>query len=327
MSRNNIISLSSLQPILILFLWILRTNSLKTEARLRFLRVSPTQKSLASSAGTSVPGETSFVALTREAGNNDKLLKAIQSNFRIQEKIDELHFIELPCIEHVEGPDASSLPVVLATKPFDYVCITSPEAATVFINAYKVAEEMHKPSDTISLGRIAVVGKATEQVLTQHGFDVAFVPSKATAKVLAEELPSLQSNEENRLTTVLYPASLQAKTNLEEGLQKRGKFLVTRLNTYDTLPAKWTKDQVNLARQCKVACFGSPSAVNGWTKNLDEGNKILAACIGETSAEECRKLKWDQSHIFYPEKPGIEGWADAVAQALQVKQGKSAHLM
>lgn len=305
----------SLLPLVVLLLGKHRAMTLKIETRLSLVRgISPSLKALTSS---SVSRETKYVALTREAGNNGKLMQAIQSSSKLGEKVEQLQFIELPCIEHVEGPDASTLPVVLATTPFDYICITSPEAAIVFLKAWELAKEMYKPSHEAPLGKIAVVGKATEQVLSQHGLDVAFVPTKATAKVLADELPAFQ--REGHLTTVLYPASLQAKTNLEDGLSKRGDFLVRRLNTYDTLPAEWTQDQVMLAKQCKVACFGSPSAVNGWTKNLhyDRGNQVLAACIGETSAEECRRLNWDESTIFYPTKPGIEGWVDAVAQALQ----------
>lgn len=313
----NTITLSIL-PLVVLLLGKYGAMALKIEPRLSLARgISPAFKALTSS---SVSRETNYVALTREAGNNGKLMQAIQSSSKLGEKVEQLQFIELPCIEHVEGPDASTLPVVLATTPFDYICITSPEAAVVFLKAWELAKEMYKPSHDVPLGKIAVVGKATEQVLSQHGLDVAFVPTKATAKVLAEELPAFQSRkEEGHLTTVLYPASLQAKTNLEDGLSKRGEFLVRRLNTYDTLPAVWTQDQVMLAKQCKVACFGSPSAVKGWTKNLnyDAGNHVLAACIGETSAEECRRLKWDKSNIFYPTKPGIEGWVDAVAEALQ----------
>jgi uroporphyrinogen-III synthase len=309
-----------LVPSFVLFLGAQGVMTLKIETPwLRLVRViSPPLSALASS---SVSGETCYVALTRESGNNGKLIKAIQSSSKLEEKVNELQFIELPCIEHVDGPDASILPIVLATTPFDYICITSPEAATVFLKAWELANERRNPNHEVPLGKIAVVGKATEQVLTQHGLNVAFVPSKATAKVLADELPALKNHRgEDHLTTVLYPASLQAKTNLEDGLGKRGEFLVRRLNTYDTLPAVWTQDQVTLARQCKIACFGSPSAVKGWTKNLiDGGKQVLAACIGETSAEECRRLKWDKANIFYPEKPGIEGWVDAVAQALQSK--------
>jgi uroporphyrinogen-III synthase len=114
---------------------------------------------------------------------------------------------------------------------------------------------------------------STEQVLKQHGFDIAFVPCKATVTVFANELPPLQhqqSNDEHR--KVLYPAA--SEDSLEKGLEERSENLVTRLNTYDTQPAKWTKDQEELVRWCTVACFGSPSAVNRWTKTLTKEKEI-----------------------------------------------------
>lgn len=274
---------------------------------------------LALSSSSLASSERICIGLTREAGNNEKLRVAIQSHPALRETISEIQFVELPCIEHADGPDSKDLPVTIASMSYDYICITSPEAATVFAHACEVVRDTFDPTAIVPLGRIAVVGKATEQVLKKRGFEVAFVPSKATAKVLADELPHLQSSDK---TTVLYPASLQAKMNLEEGLDQRGEFAVTRLNTYDTRSTKWTEDQTNLARQCTIACFGSPSAVNGWTKNIDciegmQGSRILAACIGETSADQCRQMKWDESKIFYPEKPGLDGWADAVVHALE----------
>eukprot|EP00959_Pyramimonas_sp_CCMP1952_P183728 3841699-Pyramimonas_sp.AAC.1 len=40
-----------------------------------------------------------------------------------------------------------------------------------------------------------------------------------------------------------------------------------------------------------------------------------AACIGETSAAACKKN--GIPNVFFPEKPGIDGWVDSVLEALQ----------
>ena len=280
----------------------------------------PIRVSLSSSPNSS---DINYIALTREVGKNDKLFEAIQSHSKLQDKLGNVRLVEIPCIEHADGPDTEALPATLASTPYDYICITSPEAAAVFARAYAQSKTIDG-SSAAALGRIVAVGKATEEALKQRGFDVAFVPSKATAKVLVSELSPVEAKEK-RKTTILYPASAQAKPALQEGLEQRGEFAVTRLNTYDTVPAKWTKEQIDLARKCKVVCFGSPSAVNAWLQNLesDEGHtvgtrtRVLAACIGETSAAGCRQMQWEESSIFYPEKPGIEGWADAVVQALE----------
>ena len=130
-------------------------------------------------------------------------------------------------------------------------------------------------------------------------------------------LPSDVACKEGRSTTVFYPASAKAQDTLQNGLEDRG-FSVLRLNTYDTVPASWSADQLLLAESATVACFASPSAVKAWLKNTSSLDKprALAACMGETSANACRKNEWEAKDIFYPESPGIDGWAVAVADAL-----------
>ncbi len=255
------------------------------------------------------------VALTREKGKNEKLRDLLLSNERIRQISDttgdtvQVH--ELPCIEHADGPDTEKLSPTLSTSHFDYIVITSPEAASVFASAWI---EVGRPQ----LGTVAAVGKATEITLTKFGIDVAFVPSKATAATLVKEMPpSKMAVDEGRATTVFYPASAKAQDTLQSGLEERG-FNVLRLDTYDTVPASWNAEQTLLAQSATVACFASPSAVKAWLENTAELEtpRALASCIGETSATACRKHHWEKDDIFFPEKPGVDGWAMAVADAL-----------
>eukprot|EP00578_Thalassiosira_sp_NH16_P028365 CAMPEP_0181103132 /NCGR_PEP_ID=MMETSP1071-20121207/14699_1 /TAXON_ID=35127 /ORGANISM="Thalassiosira sp., Strain NH16" /LENGTH=311 /DNA_ID=CAMNT_0023186179 /DNA_START=189 /DNA_END=1125 /DNA_ORIENTATION=+ len=256
------------------------------------------------------------VALTREEGKNDKLHKALLSSERIDQIRDtsglQILIHEIPCIEHANGPDIEKLSPTISSSQFDYVTITSPEAAKVMASAWI---EAGRPK----LGSVAAVGKATQEALTEFGIDVAFVPSKATAATLVKELPlSDAAVDEGRATTVFYPASAKAQDTLQNGLEERG-FTVLRLNTYDTIPASWSADTISLARSTTVACFASPSAIKAWLKNTAEFDtpQALASCIGETSASACRKNEWEEQNIFYPEKPGVDGWAVAVADALE----------
>jgi len=243
------------------------------------------------------------VALTREEGKNEKLLQALK-----RRRNRSIEPIELPCIAHADGPDYGSLPAALAENRWDYVTVTSPEAARVLASAWKPDEMTSHPVPSV-----AAVGKATEAVLVENGIPVDFCPSKATAKVLLKELPLKGSNG----TKVLYPASKRAQLTLEEGLRERG-FDVTRLNTYDTVTATWDDAAKEAASQCRIACFASPSAIQGWLQNTNDNNRdVLAACIGETSAEACRKHGWSSDRIFYPDKPGIEGWVQAIEEAVE----------
>lgn len=233
-------------------------------------------------------------------GKNGKLIKKIKDN---EDLYSQIELLELPCIEHASGPDYDNLESTLKSKKWDYVAITSPEAAKVVASAWDGVRDDPPP--------VVAVGKATEKALEGFGIDVTFVPSKATAETLAAELELKGEGT----TTLLYPASARAKETLQSGLEARG-FDVTRLNTYDTVTANWSNEQKEVAGSVQIACFASPSSIKGWLQNTDNNNSVVAACIGETSYKACKGHNWDESKIFYPEKPGIDGWVQAIQEAL-----------
>jgi uroporphyrinogen-III synthase len=249
------------------------------------------------------------VTLTREDGKNEKLRKKIKDDVHLQNQID---LLELPCIEHAVGPDYDRLSSTLRSGQWDYIAITSPEAANVLVSAWDAVRDNPPP--------VVAVGKATETKLKDSGILVTFVPSKATAATLANELELLGDEQP---TSVLYPASAKAKKVLENGLVSRG-FTVKRLNTYDTVTAAWEDDQRESSERVQVACFGSPSAVKGWLKNTKQNTRVFAACIGHTSASACKELGWKDDQIFFPEAPGLEGWVEAIQKATEAaKEGSS----
>ena len=119
------------------------------------------------------------------------------------------------------------------------------------------------------------------------------------------ELPSNLGN------TVLYPSSAIAENTLEKGLQNRN-FKVTRLNTYNTVPAIWTSAQEELAKSVDIVTFGSPSAVKTWAEKV--GTDFTAVVIGPTSFKSAEKLGYKQ--VIAPENgsKGIEAWAQAISK-------------
>lgn len=240
------------------------------------------------------------VAVTREEGKNNKLIKKIEGNSELSDKLEVL---ELPCIEHAVGEDIGILGSTLTDNKWDYVAVTSPEAAKVLSSAWDVVKD-----DSIA---VVAVGKATEKALEGYSIPVAFVPSKANAETLAKELELKGEG-----TTLLYPASAKAKDVLETGLKSRG-FEVTRLNTYDTVTASWTDEQKEAAKNVQIVCFGSPSSVDGWLANMDGNKDVVAACIGGTSAKACRGYNWAESKIFSPENPGLDGWFESIREATE----------
>ena len=274
------------------------------------------------------------IALTREVGKNDAIASAIQSCAELMQEKQyavTLKTYELPCIQHADGSDYNQLKEILfrqATNTdtpirstiYDYVVITSPEAARVLVSAWPWTDIESETTITNSPAKVVAVGKATEKVLRDAGIDVSFVPSKATAQTVVKELPPLPSKTGDRVTNVLYPASSKAADVIVNGLEERTVFSVTRLDTYDTVPAQWDTTQQEQVQQCQIVCFASPSALKGWISNIKtvgaDPNAYIAACIGETSAAACRKNGWDDNRIFYPkEKPGMEGWVEAVMEA------------
>ena len=90
-----------------------------------------------------------------------------------------------------------------------------------------------------------------------------------------------------------------------------------RINTYDTVTATWVDEQKESSERVKVACFASPSAVEGWLKNTEQNTRVFAACIGITSASACKEFGWKDDNIFFPEAPGLEGWVDAIREATE----------
>ncbi|PWA44486.1 tetrapyrrole biosynthesis, uroporphyrinogen III synthase [Artemisia annua] len=243
------------------------------------------------------------VVVTRERGKNDKLITALGKH--------GIESLELPLIQHSHLPDLDKLVSLLSTTSFDWIIITSPEAALVFLQAWKAAE-------TPSV-KVAVVGTGTANIFheitpsSKQFIDVAFTPSKATGKVLASELPKHGSER----STVLYPASAKASHDIEEGLSKRG-FYITRLNTYTTEPVQHV-DQMILqqALSASVVAVASPSAIRAWVNLLPEpenwGGSV--ACIGETTASAARKL--GLRSVYYPSSPGLQGWVDSILDALR----------
>mmetsp|Transcript_34300 Transcript_34300/g.100886 ORF Transcript_34300/g.100886 Transcript_34300/m.100886 type:complete len:384 (-) Transcript_34300:138-1289(-) len=296
---------------------------------------------------TSDPATTITVAVTRELGKNTKLETTLTSHPGLQMMGLNLNVIELPSIEHAEGEDLPKLVEILsdgddsggAIGAYDYVVITSPEAARVLASAIDESDMESTQTFNDSV-QVAAVGKATGKALEKSGIDVDFVPSQATGETLAAELPAIEGAE---CTKIIYPASAKARNDIQEGLEARTNdaddvaiFDFTRLNTYDTVPATFTASQMSQVDDIEIACFGSPSAVNAWLQNMDvkynlqdvdeeekkklgaQGNgNVLAACIGTTSARAVLESgRWNAMDIYYPkENPGVDTWADSIVQA------------
>jgi len=284
----------------------------------RHLRSSHAAASSACACAGAVGGPI-LVALTRQAGENGKLRRAVQEALPLQGVPSEaVECVEVPCIEHARGSDYAALEARLASllpsagsgalaggPELGAVVLTSPEGARVFLDAWASAgggERLPIP--------VACVGKGTAAVVEGAGVAVEFNPSKADAEALAAELPF-----ERFGPRVLYPASEIAPGTLQEGLTARG-FGVERLNTYTTRAVEEpSDDMLALMANTDIVTFGSPSAVKAWAKH--SSRRPPCACIGGTSRTAAEAAGF--SEIFSPESPGVPGWAEVTVAAVRAK--------
>jgi len=242
------------------------------------------------------------VVLTREAGQNEKL-------GRILKETHGLATLEVPLIEFGSAKDSDKLAPALRQEAWDWVVVTSPEAARVLVTAWWSAGRPKL--------RTAAVGGGTAKVLAAAGLAPAFTPSKAYGADLAAELPAAADAAAGR---VLYPASARAKVEVQDGLAARG-FDVTRLDTYDTVAV--TSLHPSLEAQAvavPVVAFASPSAVKAWASLFGNSDwRPHAACIGKTSAAACTATGLFDT-VLQPaqgESPGLDTWARLCAQLAQ----------
>ncbi|XP_021729626.1 uroporphyrinogen-III synthase, chloroplastic-like isoform X2 [Chenopodium quinoa] len=242
------------------------------------------------------------VVVTRERGKNAKLVNALEKY--------GIHCLEFPLIEHAQGPDLDKLPSTLIDTKFDWIIITSPEAGLVFLDAWRAAGSPHVKVGVVGAGTATVF---EDVVQLSNCLEVAFAPSKATAKVLASELP----RHGDKKCRVLYPASVKASSEIEDGLSSRG-FDVTRLNTYTTVAVQHVDPLLlEKAIAAPVIAVASPSAVRAWVKVIpSEGQwNNAVACIGETTGLAAKNLGLE--NIYYPLNPGLDGWVDSIIDALK----------
>lgn len=252
------------------------------------------------------------VALTREAGSNDKLKEIL-----VGRNID---CVEVPCIAFGPGKDLDRLASAMTSA--DIIALSSPQAAAVFLTSWKGGG---KPNV-----KIATVGKGTSKQLLAEGITPFFEPSDSTAETFALELPQTHGMK------VLYPTSAIAENIMQNGLEKRG-FTVTRLNTYETVEATWDAESLAgslkmhivpantpvcnptylfsissvVAKDCEIVTFASPSAVKTWASRC--GHNYVAVTIGPTSAKAASGFK----EVISPKgSKGLEAWADLIISAV-----------
>ena len=125
---------------------------------------------------------------------------------------------------------------------------------------------------------LAAVGPATADALDRFGASVQFVPSRATARDLAVELPHRGDGR------VLAPLAELAGPDLVDGLTARG-FRVERVDAYRLVECSLNDSQRLAAADVDAAVFTSPSLVDAYRSlALDPIPPVLVSIGPRTSS-------------------------------------------
>lgn len=256
----------------------------------------------APTASAATAATKQVVVLTREKGKNGELMRMLDER--------SVAWVEMPLVEAAGGPDRDLLPSALLEEEYDWVALTSPESAAVFLEGWRKAGRPQV--------RIATVGKGTSRILREapeaDELSIEFEPTKANAVHFSAELPHIPGGSDR----ILYPASVKAATTLQTGFEARG-FHVKRLNTYNTLAVdNLGEEQLQAAAAAAVVTFASPSAVRAWVLLVGAKSDAAVVCIGSTSARAAEGS--GLSPVFYPEAPGVEGFVDSIMDALRSRE-------
>ena len=191
-------------------------------------------------AAATTHGDQIVVALTREAGKNGGLARALAEH--------HIETVEVPCVSTQRTPQMDALldsALLFAEDPWDWVVVTSPEAAKTFGAAVARAGLGATRDAKWRAFRLAAVGGATAAALDacqdlRPWRGSSFTPATATAAALAKALPDDSGRR------VLFPASaLAAPTCVEIKILRRVRAESSRR------PPRHRRDTCSMAWRCR----------------------------------------------------------------------------
>ncbi len=173
----------------------------------------------------------------------------------------------------------------LFEQRWDWVLFTSANAIPCFGEQLRGAGLDWR---ALAGARLGAIGPGTSASLEALGLRVDFVPSRAVAESLAEELPGVSPT-----TRVLIPRAAEAREAIVEMLRARGT-LVEEIPVYRTVPDERSSSHVaELLRDAEidVVTFTSSSAVRAMVDAIGSEalKNVSVACIGPITAETARE--------------------------------------
>lgn len=173
--------------------------------------------------------------------------------------------VVVPLIEFVDEPVAAAALAALDPNEFDWLVVTSPNAARAYLDAHATAP-----------GDVAAVGTATAAALTAGGLRVTLVPIDQRAVGLLNVFPSGHGR-------VLLVHAADAEPTLASGLREAG-WQVTASSPYRSAPAHPPAGRLLAALSADAVLFASGSAARAWVDVFGLTTPPLVVAIGPQTA-------------------------------------------
>lgn len=242
------------------------------------------------------------VAVTRPCSQSTPLVELLQAN--------GAEVLPCPIIDIAPADDPTALDAMLAqATSAQWIVFTSANA--VASSAERLARIGRPLAETV---RIAAIGDATAAEAIARFGHVDFMPSRATAEVLARELPVRDDS------VVLFPHGDIAGHTLVRILQERGA-RVSAAVAYRTIPGDGDDALAQLVRDDAVdaVVFTSPSTLRFASAAVAEimkrgNNAPSIVCIGPTTCAAARSA--GIVDVIEARTPATGGIVEALEHAL-----------
>jgi uroporphyrinogen-III synthase len=187
------------------------------------------------------------VVVTRAADQADVLAGLLRMHGAIP--------VVVPLIEIIPEPQGVAELTALDPDDFDWLVVTSPNAAEAYLTAHHRVPEW-----------IAAVGGTTAATLRHAGHTVALVPTRQRAEGLLEVFPAAPAAAQGAAAgtgRVLLVQAVHAEPVLYDGLLAKG-WQVTAVRPYVTVPARPDAGDRHEALSADAVLMASGSAAKAW---------------------------------------------------------------
>ena len=169
-------------------------------------------------------------------------------------------------------------PVEQDLTGYDLVCVTSPNGASLLMDALHDARELAGTT-------VAAIGPGTAAELRRRGVQADVVPERSVAEALVEALEAVEVEGRR----VLVARAAEARDVLPDALRERGAE-VDVVALYDTVAEALTDEQLDSVEHADYVTFTSSSTVRFFTDAVDRPIHARVVSIGPVTSATAREL-------------------------------------